>query len=84
MKPYDRLRLEVAEKIASIWRSLSGKPIEVTVRHSPISIKGRLIYASPAAPYILVIKKIDDGRLAVVNWTQVVTIEALEEVKISF
>jgi len=82
MKPYDKLKLEVAEKIASIWRSLSGKPVEVTVRHSPISIRGRLIYASPAAPYILVIRRTDNGKLVVINWTQVVTIEAPEDVKI--
>jgi len=76
MKPYDMLRLEVAGRIADIWRKLSGKQVEVTVRHSPISIKGQLIYASPAAPYILVIRRTDNGKLVIINWTQVVTLEA--------
>lgn len=83
MKPYDKLKADVAEKIASLWKNLSGKQIELALRHFPITVKGQLVYASPAAPYIMVIRK-DDGKLAVINWTQVLMMSVMEESKINF
>jgi len=83
MRPYDRLRMEVARKVAEIWSALSGQIVEVTVRHSPLRIRGTLIYASPAAPYIMALRRIDDEKLVVLNWTQVVSVEAPREVRIT-